>query len=417
MKTPSIESRESMLIGEILAVALGALRANKLRSFLTMLGVVIGVGAVIAVVALGRGAQESVNARIASLGTTLLSVFPADIRQGGVASGTDRAVMRMSDAEALDSAGGDITAVEPEMGRNLQVQMGTMNTNTQILGTTPNYLDVRKYAIAAGRMFTEQENKGTRKVVVLGPQVMNNLGVTNPPDIVGQTVKISGMDFEVIGVLVSKGAGAGFQNPDDQALIPVQTAQFRVFGTDRLRQIGVLASSEDKINDAMAQVQKTLRRVHRLRPGKDDDFQIRIQSDFLNTLGETTQIFTFLLSGIAAVSLLVGGIGIMNIMLVSVTERTREIGVRKALGATRANILLQFLIEAVVLCMMGGVVGIVFGYIGARAMSKFGNFNTSMSLSSVIIAFFFSAFVGVAFGVWPARRAAKLDPIQALRYE
>jgi putative ABC transport system permease protein len=417
MKTPSMESRESMLIGEILAVALGALRANKLRSFLTMLGVVIGVGAVIAVVALGRGAQESVNARIASLGTTLLSVFPADIRQGGVASGTDRAVMRMSDAEALDSAGGDITAVEPEMGRNLQVQMSTMNTNTQILGTTPNYLDVRKYQIAAGRMFTEQENKGTRKVVILGPQVMNNLGVTNPSDIVGQTVKISGMDFQVIGVLVSKGAGAGFQNPDDQALIPVQTAQFRVFGTDRLRQIGVLASSENKINDAMAQVQKTLRRVHRLRPGKDDDFQIRIQSDFLNTLGETTQIFTFLLSGIAAVSLLVGGIGIMNIMLVSVTERTREIGVRKALGATRANILLQFLIEAVVLCMMGGVVGIVFGYIGARAMSKFGNFNTSMSLSSVIIAFFFSAFVGVAFGVWPARRAAKLDPIQALRYE
>jgi putative ABC transport system permease protein len=417
MKTPSIESRETLLIGEILAVALGALRANKLRSFLTMLGVVIGVGAVIAVVALGRGAQESVNARIASLGTTLLSVFPADIRRGGVASGSDRAVMRMSDAEALDSAGGDIVAVEPEMSRNLQVQMATMNTNTQILGTTPNYLDVRKYQIAAGRMFTEQENKGTRKVVILGPQVMNNLGVTNPSDIVGQTVKIGGMDFEVIGVLVSKGAGSGFQNPDDQALIPIQTAQFRVFGTDRLRQIGVLASSEDKINDAMAQVQKTLRRVHRLRPGKDDDFQIRIQSDFLNTLGETTQIFTFLLSGIAAVSLLVGGIGIMNIMLVSVTERTREIGVRKALGATRANILLQFLIEAVVLCMMGGVVGIIFGYVGARAMSKFGNFNTSMSLSSVIIAFFFSAFVGVAFGVWPARRAAKLDPIQALRYE
>jgi putative ABC transport system permease protein len=408
---------DSLLIGEIISVALGALRANKLRSFLTMLGVVIGVGAVIAVVALGRGAQESVNARISSLGTTLLSVFPADIRQGGVASGTDRAVMKMSDAAALDSAGGDILAVEPEMSRNLQVQLGTMNTNTQILGTTPNYLDVRKYQIAAGRMFTAQENLGTRKVVVLGPQVMNNLGITNPTDIISQSVKIGGMDFEVVGVLVSKGAGSGFQNPDDQALIPIQTAQFRVLGTDRLRQIGVLASSEDKINDAMAQVQKTLRRVHRLRPGKDDDFQIRIQSDFLNTLGETTQIFTFLLSGIAAVSLLVGGIGIMNIMLVSVTERTREIGVRKALGATGGNILLQFLIEAVVLCMLGGVVGIIFGWGGALALAKFGSFNTSMSLSSVIIAFFFSAFVGVAFGVWPARRAAKLDPIQALRYE
>ncbi|MDQ6718836.1 MAG: ABC transporter permease [Gemmatimonadota bacterium] len=412
-----IESRDSMLIGEIVSVALGALRANKLRSFLTMLGVVIGVGAVIAVVALGRGAQQSVNARISSLGTTLLSVFPADIRQGGVASGTDRAVMRISDALALDSAGGDIIAVEPEMSRNLQVQMGTMNTNTQILGTTPNYLEVRKYEIAAGRMFTAQENTATRKVVVLGPTVLNNLGVTNPGDIVGQSVKIGGMDFEVVGVLVSKGAGSGFQNPDDQALIPIQTAQFRVLGTDRLRQIGVLASSEDKINDAMAQVQKTLRRAHRLRPGKDDDFQIRIQSDFLSTLGETTKIFTFLLSGIAAVSLLVGGIGIMNIMLVSVTERTREIGVRKALGATSKNILLQFLIEAIVLCMLGGVVGIIFGWGGAIALAKFGNFNTSMSISSVVIAFFFSAFVGVAFGVWPARRAAKLDPIQSLRYE
>lgn len=412
-----IESRDSMLIGEIVSVAVGALRANKLRSFLTMLGVVIGVGAVIAVVALGRGAQQSVNARISSLGTTLLSVFPADIRQGGVASGTDRAVMKISDAVALDSAGGDIVAVAPEMSRNLQVQLGTMNTNTQILGTTPNYLEVRKYEIAAGRMFTDAENKATRKVVVVGPQVMDNLGVTIPADLVGQTVKIGGMDFDVIGVLVSKGAGSGFQNPDDQALIPIQTAQFRVFGTDRLRQIGVLASSEGRINDAMAQVQKTLRRAHRLRPGKDDDFQIRIQSDFLNTLGETTQIFTFLLSGIAAVSLLVGGIGIMNIMLVSVTERTREIGVRKALGATSKNILLQFLIEAVVLCLLGGVVGVFFGWGGALALSKFGNFNTAMSLSSVVIAFFFSGFVGVAFGVWPARRAAKLDPIQALRYE
>src|SRR6476469_3091940 len=183
-----------MLLGETIGVALGALRANKLRSFLTMLGVVIGVGAVIAVVALGRGAQQSVNARISSLGTTLLSVFPADIRQGGVASGTDRAVMRLSDAQALDSSGGDITAVEPEMSRNLQVQMGTMNTNTQIVGTTPNYLEVRKYEIAAGRMFTSQENQATRKVVVLGPTVANNLGVSNPSAAVGQTVKIGGMD-------------------------------------------------------------------------------------------------------------------------------------------------------------------------------------------------------------------------------
>ncbi len=408
---------DSMLIGEIIAVALGALRANKLRSFLTMLGVVIGVGAVIAVVALGRGAQQSVNARISALGTTLLSVFPADIRVGGVASGSDRAVLNIKDAQALEQSDGYITAVEPEMGRNLSVQFGTMNTNTQILGTTPNYLEVRKYDLAAGRMFMQQENQSSRRVALLGPTVMNNLGITNPPDIIGQTIKIRGLDFEVIGVLRTKGTGGGFQNPDDQLLIPLQTAQFRVFGTERLRQIGILASTEERIPDAMAQIQKVLRREHRLRPGKDDDFQIRNQADFLNTLGETTQIFTFLLSGIAAVSLLVGGIGIMNIMLVSVTERTREIGVRKALGATRANILLQFLIEAVVLCMMGGVVGIAVGGLGAKALSKFGNFNTSMSLSSIIVAFFFSAFVGVAFGVWPARRAAKLDPIESLRYE
>src|SRR5438132_1233975 len=237
--------RDKFLIGEIIAVALGALRANKLRSFLTMLGVVIGVGAVIAVVALGRGAQQSVNARISALGTTLLSVFPADIRVGGVASGTDRAVLNISDAKGLDSAGGDITAVEPEMSRNLQVQMGTMNTNTSVVGTTPNYLDVRKYDLAAGRMFTLQENLASRRIAVLGPAVMNNLRITNPPDIIGSTIKIRGIDFEVIGVLVSKASGGGFGNPDDQLLIPLQTAQFRVMGTDRLRQIGVLASSED----------------------------------------------------------------------------------------------------------------------------------------------------------------------------
>ena len=406
-----------MLLGETIGVALGALRANKLRSFLTMLGVVIGVGAVIAVVALGRGAQQSVNARISALGTTLLTVMPGQVVRTGVAAETDRASLTISDARALEAANSPlITAVQPEMSRNFQVQYLTFNTNTNILGTTANYLDVRKYKLAAGRMFTDVEDKESRRVVVLGATVADNLGV-QPNDVVGQNVRIRGIQFEVIGVLAAKGSTGGFGNPDDQALIPLATAQFRVFGTDRIRQIGVIASNETTIPNTMAEIQKVLRREHRLLPGRDDDFQIRSQADFLNTLGETTQIFTFLLSGIAAVSLLVGGIGIMNIMLVSVTERTREIGVRKALGATPKMILLQFLIEAVVLCLLGGLGGIVFGWAGAIALAQFGNFNTSVAPSSVVLAFFFSGFVGILFGVWPARRAANLDPIQSLRYE
>jgi putative ABC transport system permease protein len=409
-----------MLLGETFGVALGALRANKLRSFLTMLGVVIGVGAVIAVVALGRGAQQSVNARISALGTTLLTVSPGQIfAPGGVASGGDRAPMKVADAKILDSAaanGSVISAVEPEMQRQLQVQYLNTNTNTQVLGTTPNFLEVRKYQIAEGKMFTAGDDRASRRVAVLGATVPDNLGVP-AASLIGQNIRIGGFLFEVIGVLATKGTGGGFGDPDDQVVIPITTAQFRVFGTDRLRQIGVLAASEAEIPEAMALIQRTLRRAHRLRVGIPDDFQIRNQADFLSTLGETTQVFTFLLSGIAAVSLLVGGIGIMNIMLVSVTERTREIGVRKALGATPRNILLQFLIEAIVLCLLGGVGGIIFGWAGAFALAKFGNFNTSVAPSSILLAFFFSGFVGILFGVWPARRAANLDPIQSLRYE
>jgi putative ABC transport system permease protein len=327
--------------------------------------------------------------------------------------------MTVADAKALDSAaaaGGAISAVEPEMQKQLQVQYLNTNTNTTVLGTSPNYLDVRKYQIAAGKMFTEGDDRASKRVAVLGAAIPDNLGVP-AQSLVDQNVRIGGFLFQVIGVLASKGNAGGFGNPDDQVLVPITTAQFRLFGTDKLRQIGVLAASEAQIPNAMAEIERILRREHRLRVGVPDDFQIRSQADFLSTLGETTQIFTFLLSGIAAVSLLVGGIGIMNIMLVSVTERTREIGVRKALGATPKNILLQFLIEAVVLCLLGGVGGIAFGWLGAVALAKFGNFNTSVAPSSILLAFFFSGFVGILFGVWPARRAAKLDPIQSLRYE
>ncbi|CAN5215288.1 ABC transporter permease [soil metagenome] len=405
-----------MLIGEIITVALGALRANKLRSLLTMLGIVIGVAAVIAVVALGAGAQSAVKDRISSLGTTLLTVMPGQQRGGGVAF--DQSVkLTIADAKALEEKATNLNAVQPEINSRVQVQYLNQNASTSAVGTSANYLTVRKYELAAGRMFTTQEDEGRQRVVVLGQTVVTNLGIRSPDAIIGENVRIKGLQFQVIGILKSKGQSSPFGDPDDQVLIPLTTGRFRVFGTDRLRSISVLARSEETIPDAMADVQKVLRRQHRLTSAKPDDFQIRSQADFLNTLGETTAVFTYLLSGIAAVSLLVGGIGIMNIMLVSVTERTREIGIRKALGATSSNILLQFLIEAVVLCLLGGLVGAAVGSGGALAMSKFAQWNTQISPSSIVMAFVFSAVVGVLFGVWPARRAASLDPIVALRYE
>jgi len=406
-----------MLIGEIISVALGALRANKLRSMLTMLGIVIGVAAVIAMVALGTGAQKAVNDRISSLGTTLLTVMPGQQRGMGVVIADQATKMTMSDAQALDDRGTDIAAVEPEMTRNMQVTWTNKNTNTSIVGTTSNYLEVRKYQLHSGRMFSSAEEKGSQRLAVVGPAVATNMGLDTPDALLGEEIRINGVQFTVIGTLESKGQAMPFGNPDDQILIPLTTARFRVIGTDRLRSISVLAPTEDKIPDTMADIQKILRREHRLRPNQPDDFQIRSQADFLNTLGETTQVFTFLLSGIAAVSLLVGGIGIMNIMLVSVTERTREIGIRKALGATRWNILLQFLIEAVVLCCLGGIIGIAIGSVGAILMSRTAGWNTQVSPGAIGLAFAFSAAVGIVFGVWPARRAATMDPIVALRYE
>jgi putative ABC transport system permease protein len=405
-------------VGETVAVALDSLRANKLRSFLTMLGIVIGVGAVIAMVALGRGAQQSVKDRIASLGTTLLTVLPAQARgTGGVASTADRARMTLDDAKAIEDRAQYVAAVQPEMSRNLLVTYENKNTNTQIVGTTANYPEVRKFTLDAGRMFTEPEDAARRAIAVVGPQVLSDLGLVSPEALVGGEIRINGVQFEVVGVLTSKGQTGGFNNPDDQVLIPIETARYRLMGTDRLRTINVLAPSEDDIPVTMAEIGRILRREHRLRPGQDDDFQIRNQADFLTTLGETTQVFTYLLAGIAAVSLLVGGIGIMNIMLVSVTERTREIGIRKALGATQSTILLQFLIEAVVLCLLGGMFGVAFGAGTAILARTAFHWNTSVGVSSILLAFVFAAAVGILFGVWPARRAASLDAIESLRYE
>jgi putative ABC transport system permease protein len=403
-----------MLIKETVGVALNALKVNKLRSLLTMLGIVIGVGAVIAMVALGRGAQNSVNERIAALGTTLLTISPGQVSTRGVASATDRAKLNTDDSDALVRDGQWIAAVEPEMGRSLQVQYRSANTNTTVLGTTPNYLDVRKYTMAAGTMFNAGDDDGSRRVAVLGQTVLNNLGAG--PDIVGQQIRINSIPFQVIGVLATKGSG-GFGDPDDEVLIPLSTARFRVFTTKDLRAIGVLAPADSLMTRTMVDIDRILRRSHHIRPGGSPDFQVRNQADFLNTAAATTQAFTALLAGIAAVSLIVGGIGIMNIMLVSVTERTREIGVRKALGATRKNILLQFLIESVVLSLLGGFIGVCLGAGSAILFRTLLKWTTAISPSSILLAFGFSALVGVVFGVWPARRASMLSPIESLRYE
>jgi putative ABC transport system permease protein len=403
-----------MLLGEIIQVALEALRANKLRSLLTMLGIIIGVGAVITMIALGSGAQKSVQDRIQALGPTLLNVNPGQSFNRGVAS-SNRVSLTFDDDTALAIHARYVTAVVPELSANLQVQLADQNINVNVVGTTPNYATVHTYAVTAGRMFTAGDDAARRRVAVLGASVPAMLNA-NRTAIVGQQILIRSIPFDVIGVLSEKGS-QGFSNPDEQILIPLETARYRVMGTDRLRNITVQAQDIQSMNLAMIEIERVLRRQHKIRPGQDNDFQIRNQMDVLATLQQTTDTFKYLLAGIAAVSLLVGGIGIMNIMLVSVTERTREIGVRKALGATRFNILFQFLVEALVLCLLGGFIGVVLGSTGAIVISWFAHWNTLISPLAILLAFVFSAAVGLFFGIWPARRAASLDPIAALRYE
>jgi putative ABC transport system permease protein len=404
-----------MLVGETVAVAFQSIRANKLRSVLTMLGIIIGVGAVITMVALGSGAQKAVEDRIAALGANVFTVRAGQAMRGGIRI-TDRTILSTDDYEALLRDARLLEAVVPEMESRLQVEYGNQNSNLEVVGTTPNYIQVKNYTVPFGRMFSTGDDEARRRYAVLGAAVPRMLNA-NPAAMINQTIRVGGINFEIIGILSEKGAAGGWSNPDEQMLIPLQTAKYRVFGSDRLRSLSVQVADGVPVQQGMVDLERILRREHRIRPGAENDFTIRNQQDLLATQQQTTQVFTTLLASIAAVSLLVGGIGIMNIMLVSVTERTREIGVRKALGATRGNIMLQFLVEALALCLVGGLLGVLAGIGTAVALSRIMQWNTLISPAAVTIAFGFSALVGLFFGIWPARRAAGLDPIDALRYE
>jgi len=404
-----------MLIGETVAVALQSIKANALRSILTALGIIIGVAAVITMVALGTGAQKAVEDQIASLGANVLSVYPGMSFSGGVAS-ANRVSLTIDDADALERDGQFIKAVVPEIVSQQQVKYVNKNINTNVTGTTANFPEVRNYTLARGRMFTSGEDAARERYAVLGADIPELLEA-NPVGLLHQTILIRGIAFEIIGIMASKGATGSWQNPDEQIWIPLETARYRVFGTDRLRSVGVQIADGVPVEQGMVDIERVLRREHKIRPGGENDFQIRDAKQFLATQQSASEIFTTLLASIAAVSLVVGGIGIMNIMLVSVTERTREIGVRKALGATQWNILFQFLVEALALCLAGGIIGILLGVWVTNLLAKSNGWNTLISPQSIIMAFGFSAAIGLIFGIWPARRAAKLDPIVALRYE
>ena len=404
-----------MLLFEIVMVAMAAVRANVLRSVLTTLGIVIGIAAVITMVALGEGAQQRVEEQINRMGTSILTVRPGQQMWGGVSRGN--AELSVEDAVALRDQSNGLLQVSPEQQSRLQVSYKRWNSNTQIMGVWPEYFDMYDHGLQFGRFFDQGEVQGRRRVAVLGYNMPETLGETPPELLIGETIQIRGIMFEVIGIMEEKG-DAAWVRPDDQVFIPQSTAQYRVMGgRDRLNSIYAATATPEELDFAFAEIDRIVRREHRIKAGEDADFNIRNSADLLETFNETNQTFALLLAGIAAISLLVGGIGIMNIMLVSVTERTREIGVRKALGATRRAIMTQFLVEALFLCVLGGLIGVAAGYGAATIMTRVASWDTAVAPEAVAAAIGFSAAVGLFFGLWPARRAALLDPIDALRYE
>jgi putative ABC transport system permease protein len=410
-ETP-VAGSSSMRILQTIPSALGALRANKGRSVLTTLGIIIGVAAVIAIVALGEGASASVSTQLAGLGTNLLTIQPGSTQSGGARAGSGTAVtLKASDADAIAQNVSNLTGVSPVVSGNSQLIAGAQNWSTRVQGVTPPYLSIQNWTIADGSAFTTADNTNSANVVLLGQLVVTNL-FPNGQSPVGQIIRIRNVPFTVIGVLSAKGGDL-----DDTALIPFQTAQVRLFGAANINQIVVQVTDATLMTSATADITTVLRQQHRLATGAASDFQIRNNNDLISRVSSVTDTMTMLLGGVAAVSLVVGGIGIMNIMLVSVTERTREIGIRLAIGAQPRDVLSQFLVEAVVLSVLGGVIGIVIGGGAALLMPIVVGWTTVLPWNAIVLSFGVSAAIGMFFGIYPARKASQLDPIVALRYE
>ncbi len=404
----------------------GALTVNKVRSGLTILGIVIGIASVIALVAVGQGSQAAIQARIDSLGANLIMIMPGAQTSAGSlvrGAGGSAETLTPADAAAIQSGVANVAAVAPEISGRYQVVYKANNTNTNVIGTTPAYMQVRNVQVADGAWFTNADVTDSNPVAVIGPTVLQDLFAPNvnasatPAMAIGQTIDIKGTEFTVIGVTVAKG-GSGFNNQDDMIYVPLGTAQHYLLGsTSYLTEIDIEASTQQSMTQVQNDVTSLLLQRHNIADPTQADFSVLNQESIVSTASSVTGTFTTLLAAIAAISLLVGGIGIMNMMLTTVTERTREIGLRKAIGAKRQDITLQFLAESVLLTFTGGVIGVIFGWIGARGISLFTGITTSVSWGYILLAFGVSAGIGIIFGYYPARRAAGLNPIEALRYE
>ncbi len=403
-----------MTIPDILRETVSALTANKVRTTLTMLGIVIGIGSVISMVSIGQGAQASIQSSIEGLGSNLLTIFPGSVQPGRgiVSSGRGAAqTLKNDDVDAIRAIDG-VSLVSPELDRRFQIVSSSgNNTNSTVIGTVADYATVRNLNLADGSFFTDAQERGITRVAILGATVATDLFADQEP--VGQSIRVNGANFRVIGVLQAKG-GSGFANQDDIVFVPLSAMQKILTGVDYLSSIAVSVASKDQMTTVQAQATDILTAKHRVAA---PDFSIISQADILGTLNQVTDAFTLFLAAIAGISLLVGGIGIMNMMLTTVTERTREIGLRKAVGGTRRDISIQFLSEAVTLTLIGGAIGVLIGWSIATAVSLLGVIQTKVSFSSVLLAFGVSALIGIVFGYYPARRASRLNPIDALRYE
>jgi len=402
-----------MLLEESIQSAISSIRSNGIRSILTALAIIIGTAAVIAVIGIGSSAEKALEASIDELGPRTLSIFPSQRKRGGVSSGFNPLLIK--DAEALAKNKEHNWLIAPAMSGNRQVKYLNANVSGEINGYLPVNFKVRGFDIGSGRLFTEKENLGRKKVIVLGSKVPSELNTT-ASQILNKEIFVAGTAYKVIGILNEEGS-TGWQNPDDDFYVPLLTASQRILGTERLGWINVGISNDTNVDYVMMTIEQILRQKHDIGPGGDNDFRINDWSQYSDLRRQATSIFTALIAGIAGISLIVGGIGVMNIMLVSVTERTREIGLRKALGATQNSIMLQFIIEAILLCILGGLIGVFIGVSLLFLFTLFNDWMFSIPFSAIIGSIFFSALVGLFFGIWPAKRAARLDPAVSLRYE